>query len=117
MRNLAMLSLAACLALAQANPAAATGMFSASGPVIAMLGDELFTGIGEGHLDGSGTLAIHSERNPEVSCRGQFISSAALGGAGQLQCTDGANATFTFQRLTYRTGYGAGSFVRGPISF
>jgi len=93
------------------------GLFSAKGPVIAILADELYVGEAEGHLDGSGTIAIHSQINPDVTCRGQFTSSAKLGGAGQMQCTDGTGATFHFQRLTVLRGHGAGSHGRGPMSF
>src|SRR4051794_10310237 len=85
--------------LAQWSGPAAAGLFSATGPVIAMRGDELFVGEAEGHLDGSGTLIIHSQKNPGLSCRGHFTSSAAQGGAGQMQCSDGLTANFTFQRL------------------
>ena len=99
-----------------AGPAAAD-LFSSTGPVIAVLGEELFTGEAEGHLNGSGTLLIQSQRNAAVSCRGQFTSSAALGGTGHLQCSDGATAAFLFQRLTLRSGHGSASFTRGPMTF
>ena len=82
MRNRRSALLAAMLGLASwAGPAAAY-LFSSTGPVIAVLGEELFTGEAEGHLDGSGTLLIQSQRNAAVSCRGQFTSSAALGAPG-----------------------------------
>ena len=93
------------------------GLFSSTGPVIAVLGNELFVGEAEGHLDGSGTLAIQSQTNSDLSCRGQFTSSTTAGGAGQLQCSDGASATFTFQRLSLRSGHGTSSFARGSMSF
>lgn len=85
--------------------------------VIAILADDLFVGEAEGHLDGAGTLTIRSQRNPAVSCLGQFTSSAALGGSGQMHCSDGATATFHFQRLGMFRGHGAGSSSRGSISF
>src|SRR5688572_25622131 len=94
------------------NLAGAAGLFSAKGPVIAILADELFLGEAEGYLNGAGTLAIQSQKNPAVSCTGQFTSSAALGGAGHMQCSDGATATFHFQRLSVLRGHGAGSSSR-----
>jgi len=106
----------ACLALAGPAPAAA-GLFSSTGEVIAILAGELFTGTAEGHLSGAGTLAIHSQKNPGLTCSGQFTSSAEKGGAGKLRCTDGSTATFKFQRLTVYKGYGTGGFSRGPMSF
>ena len=109
--------LAAALGLALWAGQAAAGLFSSTGPVIAMLGGELFVGEAEGHLDGSGTLLIQSQKNASLSCRGEFTSSATAGGAGQLHCSDGASATFTFQRLSLRSGHGTSSFQRGSMSF
>ena len=106
----------ACALAVPAGPAFA-GFLSSTGPVIAMLGSELFVGEAEGFLDGSGTLAMRSKANAAVSCSGQFTSSAKLGGAGQLECSDGRNATFKFQRLTLRSGHGTGESARGLLSF
>lgn len=36
---------------------------------------------------------------------------------GQMHCSDGATATFSFQRLSIRRGHGVGSFSRGAMSF
>ena len=99
-----------------ANPAGA-GFLSATGPVIAILDGGLFVGEAVGHLDGSGTISIHSHSIPEVTCRGQFTSSAELGGTGNMQCSDGMTATIQFQRLSVFRGYGTGSTSRGPMSF
>ena len=93
------------------------GLFSATGKVIAILAGNLFVGEAEGHLNGAGTLSIHSKADPALTCTGQFTSSATLGGSGQLQCSDGATATFQFQRLTVFRGHGAGETSRGPMSF
>ena len=109
--------LAACLGLAGSATQANAGLFSATGIVIAIMADDLFVGEAEGHLSGAGTLAIHSQKNSDLTCSGQFTSSAELGGAGQMQCSDGAAATFRFQRLSVRRGYGVGSFSRGTMSF
>lgn len=117
MRNNWIAALAACIGLAGWATQANAGLFSATGPVIAILAGELFVGEAEGHLGGAGTLAIHSQLDPDLTCRGQFTSSAELGGSGQLRCTDGATATFRFQRLSVFRGYGAGSFSRGGMSF
>lgn len=107
----------ACIALAGLATQAHAGLFSATGAVIAILGGDLFVGEAEGHLSGAGTLAIHSQKNPGLTCAGQFTSSAELGGKGQLRCSDGSISTFRFKRLSVRRGYGGGSFSRGSMSF
>ena len=117
MRKLCTILVAACIGLAGSATQANAGLFSATREVIAMLADELFVGEAEGHLDGSGTLAIHSQKNPELSCRGRFISSEELGGFGSFLCSDGTTATFEFQRQGLFRGFGAGDFTRGVLSF
>lgn len=99
-----------------ATPAGA-GFFSSTGPVIAIFAGDLFLGEAEGNLDGSGTIRIQSSTKPGFTCRGQFTSSAELGGAGSLLCSDSATATIRFQRLSIFRGYGTGSSSRGPMSF
>ena len=106
-----------CIALAGPAAPAAAALLSAKGPVIAIMAGELFLGEAEGHLSGAGTLAIHSQKNPALTCSGKFTSSAELGGKGQLRCTDGSASTFKFTRLTIRRGHGTGSFGRGAMSF
>jgi hypothetical protein len=96
---------------------ASAGLFSATGPVIAILGGELFVGQAEGHLDGSGTLELHSQKNPGLTCLGEFTSSVTQGGSGELRCGDNTRAKFQFVRLTLSRGHGSGSFSRGPMSF
>ena len=107
----------ACIALTGLTTQARAGLFSATGAVIAILGGDLFVGEAEGHLSGAGTLAIYSQKNPGLTCAGQFTSSAELGGKGQLRCSDGSVSTFQFKRLSVRRGYGGGSFSRGSMSF
>ena len=97
--------------------AASAGLLSATRTVIAILADDLFVGEAEGHLNGAGTLAIHSQKNPGLTCLGRFTSSAELGGSGQLRCSDGATAKFHFQRLSVFRGHGDGEFTRGSMSF
>ena len=92
-------------------------MFSATRRVIAILGSDLYLGVAEGHLNGSGTLAVHSQANPGVTCIGEFTSSKELGGAGELRCSDGAVAAFRFQRINAFKGHGTGSFGQGTMSF
>jgi hypothetical protein len=116
MRRQLIAAAAAAIGLAATAPVSA-GLFSATGPVIAILGGELFVGEAEGHLSGAGTLAINSQRNPGLTCVGDFISSAQHGGTGQLRCSDGTRAIFNFKRLTVFRGHGSGSFSRGPMSF
>jgi len=96
---------------------ASANLFSATGPVIAILGGELFIGEAEGHLDGSGTLGLRSQKNPGLTCVGEFTSSATQGGSGELRCSDSSRASFHFVRLTISRGHGSGSFSRGSLSF
>jgi hypothetical protein len=117
MRKMFITVLAACIGLAGSATPAGAGLFSATRMVIAILADDLFVGAAEGHLSGAGTLAIHSQKDPALTCRGQFTSSAELGGSGQMYCSDGTSATFHFQRLSVFRGHGVGSFSRGSMSF
>ena len=109
--------LVASLGLAEWENVAAAELFSKTGPVIAIVADELFLGEADGHLSGAGTIAIHSERNPDVTCAGQFTSSAELGGSGQMRCSNGATGTYHFERLSLQKGFGIGSYDRRPMSF
>jgi hypothetical protein len=109
--------LVASLGLAEWENVAATELFSKTGPVIAIVANELFLGEAEGHLSGAGTIAIHSQRNPDVTCAGQFTSSAELGGSGQLRCSNGGTGTYHFKRLSLEKGYGVGSYRRSSMSF
>jgi len=112
------IAIAASLAIGLAAPTGAcAGFLSSTGPVIAIMGGELFVGEAEGHLGGAGTITIHSQRVPALACAGDFTSSAALGGSGQLHCSDGTVARFWFTRLSIFNGHGSGSFSRGPMSF
>lgn len=115
MRSLAVL--AACLTIAGPATPAHADLLSAKGPVFAILAGERFVGEAEGHLDGSGTLAIHSQKTATLTCTGEFTSSAELGGKGQLRCSNGMSATFKFKRLTLRSGYGTGKLSRGTMTF
>jgi hypothetical protein len=112
-----LLSACFCIGLAALPLPAAAGLFSATGAVIAILAGELFVGEAEGHLNGAGTLAIRSHRDPGITCVGAFVSSASEGGSGKLQCNDGAHATFRFERLTMFRGHGSGNHSRGTMSF
>ena len=114
MRSLAVL--VACIAIGSPATAGAS-LLSAKGQVFAIVAGELFVGEAEGHLDGAGTLAIHSQKTPTLTCTGKFTSSAKAGGKGQLSCSNGNSATFQFKRLTIRSGYGTGTLSRGTMSF
>lgn len=109
--------LAAALALAEWPGVTAAELFSKTGPVIAIMGNELFLGEAEGHLSGAGTIAIHSQRNPGLTCVGRFTSSAELGGIGQMQCSDGTVGTYRFKRLSMEKGYGTGILGKHSLSF
>ena len=117
MRNVWITVLAACIGLAGSANVLGGGLLSATGTVIAILAGDLFVGEAEGHLSGAGTLAIHSQNDPALTCVGQFTSSAELGGSGQMHCSDGSTATFRFKRLTMFCGHGVGNFSRGSMSF
>jgi len=117
MRNNAIAVLLTCIGLVGTVPPAGAQIFSATRAVIAIVANDLFVGEAEGHLSGAGTLTIHSQKNPALTCGGQFASSPELGGAGQLQCSDGSVATFQFTLLTTFTGYGTGSFGRAVMTF
>jgi hypothetical protein len=117
MRKMWIMVFAACIGLAGSATVLGGELLSATGAVIAILAGDLFVGEAEGHLSGAGTLAIHSQKDPALTCLGQFTSSAELGGSGQMHCSDGTTATFHFQRLTMFCGYGVGNFGRGSMSF
>ena len=117
MRKISIWVLAACIGLAGSTTLAGAGLLSATRPVIAILAGDLFVGDAEGHLNGTGTVAIRSQKDAALTCLGQFTHSAAPGGTGQLHCSDGTTATFHFKRLGVFRGYGAGSFSRGSMSF
>jgi hypothetical protein len=117
MKKILITVFAACIGLGGSTTLSGAGLFSATGNVIAIVIDDLFVGEAEGHLNGAGTLAIRSQKNPNLTCVGQFTSSAALGGTGQLLCNDGDSATFQFKRVTAFRGYGVANFSRGEMSF
>lgn len=117
MRKMCITVLAACIGLTGSATVLGGELLSATGRVIAILAGDLFVGEAEGHLSGAGTLAIHSQKDPALTCLGQFTSSAELGGSGQMLCSDGSTATFHFQRLTLFSGHGVGNFSRGSMSF
>jgi hypothetical protein len=107
----------ACIGLAGSAVPASAGLLSSTGAVIAIMGGELFTGTAEGHLNGAGTIAIHSQKKPGLTCKGDFTSSAELGGKGKLNCSDGSTSTFQFKRLNLYQGHGGGAFNKAAMSF
>src|SRR3954463_2397196 len=76
-RQLWITGLVASAALAGPAGVADAGLLSAKGPVIAILAGELYVGEAEGHWNGAGTLAIHSQKDPGLTCAGEFTSSAS----------------------------------------
>lgn len=110
-------ALAACIGIAGSVPVWAGGLFSATGAVIAVAADDVYVGEAEGHIDGTGTVSIRSQKNPAVKCFGEFTSSAEQGGSGQLKCSDNTTAAFQFKRLTVYRGYGVASFSWGDMNF
>lgn len=117
MRKMLIAVLAASLGLAGSASAVAGDLFSRTGPVIAIMANDLFVGEAEGHLSGAGTIAIHSQRNVGITCSGPFTSSAELGGSGQMRCSDGSTGTYRFKRLSLVKGYGTGLYGRRSMSF
>jgi len=117
MHRILVAGLAASLGLAGWSSLAGAELFSRTGPVIAIMADDLFLGEAKGHLSGAGTIAIHSQEHPDVTCSGQFTSSAEHGGLGQLRCSNGATGTYRFKRMSLEKGYGTGSYGRGLMSF
>jgi hypothetical protein len=117
MRRLLIICLAGFAGFAVWASPADAGFLSSTGQVIAILDGVLFQGEAKGKLDGSGTIRIQSRTKPDVTCLGQFTSSAKLGGKGSMLCSDNVTATIQFKRLTILRGYGTGSTSRGPMSF
>jgi hypothetical protein len=117
MRRLLIICLAGFAGFAGWANQASAGFLSSTGQVIAILDGVLFQGEAKGKLDGSGTIRIQSRTKPDVTCLGQFTSSAKLGGKGSMLCSDNVTATIQFKRLTVLRGYGTGSTSRGPMSF
>jgi hypothetical protein len=107
--------LAACIGLAGCANVSAQELFSKAGPIIAIMANDLFRGEAVGHLSGAGTIAIHSQRNPSLTCLGKFTSSAEFGGSGQVHCSNGATGTYHFKRM--EKGYGAGRYSQRSMSF
>jgi hypothetical protein len=104
MRKLQASGLALGIALGGWAGLADAGPFSSTGPVIAILDGELLVGEATAHLAGWGTIAVRSPSNPGLTCAGEFSATEALGDAGTLRCSNGASATFHFQRLILRRG-------------
>lgn len=66
---------------------------------------ETFSGSATGHLDGAGTLTIHS--NKGATCTGDFVYATAREGEGTFHCTDGRSGPFSFVSTgSRRTGKG-----------
>jgi hypothetical protein len=116
-KKLLLTGLALSIGLAAWTGGAGAQLFSSTGPVIAILDGELLVGEATGHLGGWGTIALRSRAKAGRTCAGEFSYSEALGDSGQLRCSDGASASFRFQRLSLRRGYGAGSSSGSALSF
>lgn len=96
---------------------ARVGLFSATGPVIAILEDDLFVGEVEGFMNRRGSITMRSKVNPDIHCIGEFQYTSNRNGSGQMQCNDGTAVTFQFQAISTLSGYGYGRTLRGPVSF
>jgi hypothetical protein len=118
MKLVMVLAAAAALLSGCANESGARmGLISATAPVIAMLRDDLFTGIAVGYMDQTGTIDVVSSLNPSLKCIGNFQYIGTKIGRGDLRCNDGTRGDFQFNGLSPLSGYGFGSTERGPLSF
>ena len=109
----AALSLSAC-----ANQSGAhMGLLTTTTPVVAIVGDELYTGESVSYIDGTGVMKIKSAANPQQECSGDFRYESERLGVGDMRCTGGSNATFQFRALSTMTGYGFGRARTGDVSF
>jgi hypothetical protein len=93
------------------------GFTSASGPAMAILHEDLFTGEVVGYLDRTGTIDLKSALDPDVRCVGSFRYTGAKTGVAQVRCNDGNEAQLSFNSITALSGYGYGKSSRGPVSF
>jgi hypothetical protein len=93
------------------------GLFSASGPVVAIMYEDLFVGRAVGYMDRTGTIDMHSALDTTKRCVGEFRYTGSKTGLGHLQCNDGTEAQISFNALSALSGYGYGSTNRGPVSF
>lgn len=109
---------ASILAAAIAPPAGARiSLFSVTVPVIAVVADDLFTGVAHGYWDRTGSIEIRSTSRPTVRCSGKFRYTAGDQGEGSVACNDGREAAFRFQGLSRRSGYGLGQSANKAFSF
>lgn len=116
-RNALMAGFSAFIGLSLFAGAANAQLFTSTGPVIAILNDNLLVGEATGHLGGWGTIALRSGAKAGLTCVGEFSYTDLLGDAGKLTCSDGTSASFWFQRLSLMRGYGASNAGRSVLSF
>lgn len=82
------------------------GLFSATAPVVAILGDGLYMGHAVGYLDRTGTIDMQSTSQEDVRCVGEFRYTGSKTGSGEVHCSDGKVAEFQFNALSMLSGYG-----------
>lgn len=92
------------------------GLFSATAPVVAILGDGLYVGYAKGYMDRTGTIDLQSTTNEDVRCVGQFRYTGSKIGSGEVHCSDGRIAEFQFNALSRLSGYGFGRASDGAFS-
>jgi hypothetical protein len=110
---LAALALSAC-----ANqPGAHIGLLTMTTPVVAIIGDQLYTGESVSYIDGSGVMRIKCGVNPQQECSADFRYETEQLGVGDIRCSGGPNAPFQFRALSTMTGYGFGRAPSGDVSF
>lgn len=116
-RNALIAGLSAFIGFSLFASAAHAQLFTSTGPVIAILHDNLLVGEATGHLGGWGTIALRSGAKAGLTCVGEFSNTDLLGDAGKLTCSDGTRASFWFKRLSLMRGYGASNAGRSVLSF
>jgi len=92
-------------------------IFSISEPLIAVIGDEIFSGEATGYLDGTGTIRMQSQKDPNLKCIGDFHYVSSKSGTGSATCIGGTRGLLVFQALSNLSGYGTAISDRGPVSF
>lgn len=109
----AALSLAAC----STDGGGKMRLFSAEAPVVVLMVDDIFIGNAVGYMDRTGTIEMASTSRADVRCAGQFAYTGARIGRATLNCSDGMQASVTFNALSNLSGYGYGAAASGPVSF
>jgi hypothetical protein len=105
------------LGIATLCPANAFEPFTVREPVLAVVGEELLVGEAIGHLDRTGTLAVHSALDASLHCQGNFRFTSLKAGRASIHCSDGSNLELDFNALSPLSGWGQVQSAYGLVSF